>query len=278
MVKKDNSETIKENKSKGGKTLELKTNRDIAMDFAVKVSEKFDKIVKSVVLFGSSVKDNLAAGSDVDIMIIVDDATIKWDMELTAWYREELGRLIQQNPYKKELHINTARLTTWWLDIQKGDPVVMNVLRFGEAMIDFGGFFNPQKILLEQGKIRSTPEAVYTALQRAPFHLSRSRVSILSAIEGIYWCMVDTAQAMLITAQQIPPSPEHIPIMLKETFVDKGRLDMKYVTDFRDLYVLHRKIIHGDLTHIKGEEIDAWRDKAEAFLQKATEIIKEIVE
>jgi len=36
-------------------------------------------------------------------------------------------------------------LTTWWEDLLRGDPVVLNVLRHGEAMLDYAGFFNPLK-------------------------------------------------------------------------------------------------------------------------------------
>jgi len=59
---------------------------------------------------------------------------------LIAWYREELGKLIQENPYAKALHINTVKLSTWWDDMMKGDPVVINILRYGDALIDFGVF------------------------------------------------------------------------------------------------------------------------------------------
>ena len=139
-------------------TLQLKSENDIAMDFAVKIYKKFDKIVKSIVLFGSSIKQNAVPGSDIDIMILIDDASIKWDQELIAWYREELEKIIQESPYKKSLHINTIKLTTWWEDLMRGDPVVLNILRYGEALIDAGGFFNPIKQLLIEGKIKSTPE------------------------------------------------------------------------------------------------------------------------
>ena len=67
-----------------------------------------------------------------------------------AWYREELGKIITGNPYRKSLHVNTVKLSTWWDDMMKGDPVVINVLRYGDALIDFGGFFNPLKILLKE--------------------------------------------------------------------------------------------------------------------------------
>ena len=82
-------------------TLQLKEENDIAMDFAIKVYKKFNKMVKSVILFGSTIKQTAVAGSDIDIIIIIDDVSIKWDQELIAWYREELDNILKNNPYKK---------------------------------------------------------------------------------------------------------------------------------------------------------------------------------
>src|SRR3989339_304966 len=65
-------------------TLNLATEHDIAMDFAVKVYKKYDKMIKSVVLFGSTVKQDMQAGSDIYIIIILDDVTIAWDQELIS--------------------------------------------------------------------------------------------------------------------------------------------------------------------------------------------------
>jgi len=49
-------------------TLQLKTEREIAMDFAEKVYQKFDKIIKSIILFGSAAKNQESADSDIDIV------------------------------------------------------------------------------------------------------------------------------------------------------------------------------------------------------------------
>ena len=140
-----------------------------------------------------------------------------------------------------------------------------------------GGFFNPLKVLLQQGKIKSTPEAIYTLLQRAPQHMARSRASELGAVEGLYWAMVDSAHAALMTTKQVPPSPEHVSIMLKEQFVDKGMLKMNFVTDYRDLYLLHRRIVHGDINNLKGAEIDIWQEKTDNFVRAMAEIIKKLI-
>jgi predicted nucleotidyltransferase len=263
--------------SSSSPTLKLISDKEIAMDFAAKVYKKFTSTIKSIILFGSTLKDTSTSTSDIDIVIIIDDASIAWDQELIAWYREELGKLVKSNPYKKDLHINTVKLTTWWQHLIHGDPVVLNILRYGQAMIDFGGFFNPLKVLLERGKIRATPEAIYTALQRAPQHLARSKSAELGSVEGVYWAMVDSAHAALIAAKQLPPSPEHIPIILKETFVDKKMLKMKYVLWYRDLYVLHRKIVHREISDLKGVEIDLWQQRADEFIRVMAELIKKIV-
>jgi len=285
MAKKSNKKSKKKSKifkriksNKDFPTLQLKKEADIAMDFAAKVYKKFDKIIKSVVLFGSAVKQATVTGSDIDIIVIIDDVAVNWDQELTAWYRQELAKLIKNNPYQSSLHINTIKLSTWWEDLMRGDPVVINVLRYGEAMIDLAGFFNPLKYLLVKGKIKSTPEAIYSALQRAPLHIARSKLAELNAIDGLFWSMVDAAHAALIATNIPPASPEHIPGDLKENFVNAGKLKMKYVIWYRDLLVLHKKISHGEVKNLKGIEIDAWQEKAEEFLEVMANLVKDLIE
>jgi len=282
VTKKTNSKkktTPKRNKisKKNILSLQLKNESDIAMDFAIKSFQKFDRIIKSIILFGSSVKQNASAGSDIDIVILIDDVSITWDQKLIAWYRQELNNLLKENPYKKNLHINTIKLSTWWEDLLRGDPIVLNIIRYGEPLIDLAGFFEPLKYLLIQGKIKSSPEAIYNCLKRAPMHIQRSKIAELNSIEGLYWAMVDSAHAALIAAKIFPPSPEHIAYELKETFVNTGKLKMKYVVWYRDLLILHKEITHGEIHDLKGADIDEWQDRTEEFLQVMAKLVKDLV-
>ncbi len=287
MVKKNKKEervsrTAKEVKREPSRknypSLQLKQESEIAMDFASKAYQVFNKIIKSIILFGSSVKQDAVAGSDIDIILVIDDVSIIWDEELTAWYREELEKLLKQNPYQKELHINSVKLSTWWEDLMRGDPVILNILRYGEAIIDFAGFFEPLKFLLLNGKIKATPEAIYNCLQRAPTHFLRSRVAELNAIEGLYWAMVDSSHAALISSGIAPASPEHIPVDLREVFVNNGRLKLKYVLWYRDLLMLHKKIAHGEMTELKGVEIDMWQARTQEFMSIMADLVNQNVE
>ena len=134
------------------------------------------------------------------------------------------------------------------------------------------------KALLIKGKIKSTPESIYACLQRAPMHLARSRASELSAVDGIFWSMVDSAHAALIAAKVQPASPEHIPGDLKENFVNSGKLKMKYVIWYRNVLVLHKKIAHGEVKDLKGIEIDALQEQADEFLGVMANLVKELIE
>ncbi|MDO8517270.1 MAG: nucleotidyltransferase domain-containing protein, partial [Nanoarchaeota archaeon] len=255
----------------------LVDEKDIAMDFAEKAYKKFDRLIKASILFGSQVKNESRPGSDIDIIFIIDDAAVNWDMELIAWYREELGKTITTNPYIKSLHINTVKLSTWWNDLIMGDPVIINILRYGDSLIDFGGFFTPLQVLLKEGKIKSTPEAIYTLLQHVPNHIARTRFSMLSAIDGLYWAMVDSAHAALITAKVMPPSPEHIPDILKETFVDTKFLDKKYIDYYIDLHNISKEVIHGKRVEISGKEIDEFMKKTDDFVSEMTKIVDKLI-
>jgi len=274
-IKKKISKKIKESNFP---TLNLKTEQEIARDFAVKVYKKFDNLTKAIILFGSIIKGNKVVGSDIDIIILLDDASVKWDQELIAWYREELDKIVRSNPYKSNLHINTIKLSLWWQDLMRGDPLILNILRDGEAMIDVGGFFNPLKALLIEGKIKSTPEAIYACLQRAPAHIARSKVAELSAIEGLFWSMVDSSHAALIAADIRPSSPEHIPKELREAFVNVGKLKSKYMEWYKELLMLHKDINHGKIHDLKGIEIDMWQQRAEEFLNVMAKLVRDLID
>ena len=258
-------------------TLAIATEREIVLDFGTKVYEEFQNMVKAIILFGSSAKKTAQLDSDIDVIILIDDVSLKWDAELIATYREELAKIIQLNPYKKALHVNTVKLSTWWADLTKGDPIILNVLRYGEAIIDHGGFFEPLKLLLKEGQIHSTPEAIYTLLQRAPTHLKRARDAIFASIDGLYWCCVDAAHAALIAAKIRPPSPEHIQELLSETFVKKGKLSKKQVQFYNEIHSLAKEIVHGNVKQIKICKLDDYFKKTDEFLREMAKLVENLI-
>ncbi len=258
-------------------TMMLATEREIAMDFATKAYKEFDTMLKSIVLFGSTVKRDSTEQSDIDIIILIDDVSIKFDEELIAWYRKRLSILLNKNKYQKPLHISSVKLSSWWEDLLRGDPVILNVLRSGEALIDFGGFFNPLRLLLKEGKIKATPEAIYTLLERAPSHLTRAKGAMLAVVDGIYWTMVDSAHAALISANIMPASPEDIARVLDENFVKSKLMDKKYVKYYDIVHSIAKDIVHGNRTTIEGKNLDELFKIADEFLGEMAKLVEDLV-
>ena len=271
MVKK---KTVKKKVIKK-KISKQKTDQDIAMDFATKAYKKFQEAIKSIVLFGSVSKKSTTKGSDIDILVIVDDCSVQWDQELIAWYREEMGKIVEK--HSERLHINTVTLSTFWEDVREGEPAAINIIRYGQTLIDFGGFFDPLKSLLAKGRIRPTPEAIFTTLRRAPLHISRAKFDIINSIEHLYWAMVDSAHSALMAKNQIPPSPEHVGEMLEEIFVKNKILDKKYVKWYGEMYQLAHDIIHGNIKHLTGKDIDVLMARTINFEKKLRDITSNLI-
>ncbi|MBS3151836.1 nucleotidyltransferase domain-containing protein [Candidatus Woesearchaeota archaeon] len=264
-------------KVKKTKVSSLDSDRDIALDFAAKAYQKFRDVIKAIAMFGSSIKQKTTSKSDIDLVIIIDDCTVNWDDELIAWYREELAKLMAAQNYKKELHINTVTLTAFWEEVRAGEPLVINVLRYGEPLIDLGGFFDPLKVLLAKGKIRPSPEAIFTTMQRSGQHLIRANSNILNSIEGFYWAMVDASHAALMAINVIPPSPEHIAEMLNETFVKEDTLDKKFVEWYELVRKKAKAILHGEVNRMNGFEIEDLQKKSEDFVIELNKISRALI-
>jgi predicted nucleotidyltransferase len=252
----------------------LEENYKIAYDFATEAYKRFQQIVKSIVLFGSVAKD-LKRQNDIDIIIFVDDCTIQWDEELIAWYREELQKILANNKNRDKLHINTVTLSVFWDEFKAGEPVAINIVRYGKTLIDFGGFFDPLKMLLAKGKVKPSAEAIYNALRRAPFHLSRARYGIYLAVDSLYWAMVDSAHAALMIANQVAPSPEHIPNMLEEYFVKKRMLNGKYVKLYREIYGIIHSLNKSNI-YIPSKKIDEYQKEVDNFVGEMARIVKKL--
>lgn len=236
----------------------------VAYDFSVKVYKKFKEVIKAIVLYGAVSKNK--GDSSIDIVILIDDCVVDWDQELIAWYREELEKLVKKQSYGARLNINTVTLTTFWEEVRSGEPLIINLIRYGQVLVDVGGFFDPLRVLLARGRIRPSPEAVYVTMTRASDHLFKANNNLLLSVEGMHWAMIDAAHAVLMAENEVPVAPEFIVPMLGEVFVSKGKLDKKYLEYFDDVRSVALKITKGERIRIKGKEIDDLFSKAEEFV------------
>ena len=245
---------------------------DKSYRFANDLYKEMGGLIKAVVIFGSSARKKATVKSDIDILVIIDDLTISLSPEVLEAYRVIVNRTIVK--VSTRLHITTLRFTSFWEYIRNGDPIGINILRDGVALID-SGFFDPLQALLKKGKIRPTAESIWTYYVRAPNSLHNSKWHLLQATLDLYWGVIDAAHAALMKHGEIPPTPEHVADLLEQKLVKKKLLEHKYVAIMRNLYKLMKMITHREIKEIKGEEYDKYFKAADDFVRRMREFIDE---
>ncbi|MEK6808478.1 MAG: nucleotidyltransferase domain-containing protein [Nanoarchaeota archaeon] len=243
----------------------------IAYKFSAETHKEFGSFIKAIVIFGSTARKAKTPRSDIDILVIVDDISIALTQELTEAYRIIVKKIIIRTSVK--LHVISLRLTSFWEYIRNGDPIGINILRDGIALIDTG-FFNPLQALLMRGRIRPTPESIWIYFIRAPNTLHNSKWHILQATLDLYWAAVDACHAALMKIGEIPPTPEHVADLLEDKLVKKKLLEHKYVVTMRELYKLSKMITHREIREIKGSEYDRYFDETADLVAKMRKIIE----
>lgn len=248
-----------------------KEDIDTAYKFANEVYKELGSLIRAVVIFGSTARRTKQPGGDIDVLVIIDDLIMNMSPEVVEAYR-----LIVQNSIVKistKLHVTTMRFTSFWEYMRNGDPIAINLLRDGVALID-SGFFDPMQALLKRGRIRPTQESIWTYYTRAPNTLHNSKWHLLQAVIDLYWAVIDAAHAALMKIGEIPPTPEHVADLMEQKLVKRKMLEHKYVVIMRNFYRLMKMVTHREIVEIKGEEFDRYYKVAEDFVHRMRKLIE----
>ena len=237
---------------------------DVAREFTRRLFKEFGSFVKAVVLFGSAARFEEKKGGDIDILVIVDDLTIVLKGEFVEAYRIIIHKIVAD--VSKRLHITTLRFTSFWEYARNGDPVAINMLRDGVALIDTG-FFEPLQVLLKRGRIRPTMESVWTYFVRAPATLVNSKWHVIQGTLDLYWACIDAAHAAIMRTGEIPPTPAHVADMLDQKLVKTGKLDKKYAATMQNFYNLAKMIMHREIKEVSGDEYERYYREAKDFVE-----------
>ncbi len=236
-------------------------NLEIARAYAKSVYQEFGEFIKAIIIFGSLTKNTQNPESDVDILCIIDDVTIDLTSEVLDSFQIINEKIILNTSQK--LHVHTISLTSYWEFIRSGDPVMMNILRDGVALIDTG-FITPIQRMLFQGRIRPSMEAVYNYVGMAPKALFNAHMKLLQAVVDLYWAAMDITHAYLMKEGEMPVSPDHLPELMRKYAVFKK----EDITLVQQLYTLTKDILQRRKNVIRGIEYDLLKKKVEKYYEK----------
>lgn len=242
----------------------------LARQFTQKIYNEFGRFISAVILFGSTAR-NAQKSHDIDILIILDDVRVEFTRDLVETYRIITEKAIADvDP--KLLHIQSLTLTSFWEYVRAGDPVAVNILRDGIALIDTG-FFDPLQLLLKEGRIRPTEESIYNYFTMAPAALFRSKQNMLNAVIELYWGVIDAAHAALMTQGEVPPSPIHIAEVFDRRMVKTRIIEKKHEETLQLMYALFKKIVNREIKEISGKDYDKYKVMSEDFVNRIKKYI-----
>ena len=237
----------------------------LTLDLSKKLKTELNDLLKGVIFFGSAVRGDAVKGSDIDVLLLINDLKFVFSEEVI-----ESMRVIIENVSSKistKFHITTMYISTFWDHVRLADPIIVNILRDGVSVYD-EGFFEPAQFLLESGQIRPTQEAVWSYYLRAPKTLKSAEKKLLSTIVDMYWAVIDASHAVLMHIDLVPPAPHHVADMLEKYYVENKLLEKKYVLILRKLYDLAKNIGHEKVLSSNGKELDVLFLESHEFVKR----------
>jgi predicted nucleotidyltransferase len=263
---------IKKRDTRDVKTQYPETEFQIAKDFSRRLYNELGDFIKAVVLFGSATGSGRKTVNDIDILVIVDDVKMQFTEDLVQTYRVITQKIIADTDPQK-LHVQSMKFSAFWEYVRSGDPVATNVLRYGIALIDTG-FFDPLQSLLDQGRIRPTPESIATYFALAPKSIESSDRHMLNATVELYWAVINAAHAALMHYGEVPPSPDHVAEIMKRTLIRDKKITVTSVKTMEDMYKIFKGITHRKIGGISGKEYDSYRIKVDKFVKEMDKFIR----
>ena len=247
-------------------------DKELSERLAKKLKEELGELLKSVIFFGSAARGSAKQGSDLDVLLIINDMTVILSKEVVTSLRVIIENSAAS--ISNKFHITTMHLTEFWDYTRQGDPILVNILREGVAVYD-EGFFAPTQLLLEQGKIRPTKEAVWSYYLRASKTIDNAEGHLLQALVDLYWAVMDASHAVLMHIDVVPGAPHRVAELLEKHFVRKALLDKKYVKILRTFYDLAKDIGHHQLAQISGKDLDKYIIDAHDFVRRMKFLINQ---
>ncbi len=231
--------------------------------------KKFGTFIKAVAVFGSFARRE--KHNDIDIMVIVDDSFAPLDQTLYAAFKLELQKIGRKYP---SFHMNPVTISQFWDATRRGDPLAIQVLRDGIALVD-AGFFSPLKRLLIQGKIRPTDEAVSAALSRAFYNLNGYTRALLSAASTLYWAAVEAAHAGIMAFGHVPGSPREVTSLLRRTLLKEGVITARDVRAYEEAFKLEKGIAEGKITYVDSATLEKLHEGVARLVTKIDRWVNE---
>lgn len=246
----------------------------LAKRFSFLLRDQLKGFVREIVFFGSAARKGAIRvhESDIDVLVIVDDATATLSNETVSAYRIITEKAAAR--VSGRLHVNTIRISSFFEYALNGDPLAVNIIRDGVPLLGYG-FLEPLKALLAKGAVKPTKENMMVYMLRAPQTLMGSRWHVLQGTIDLYWACLDSCHALLIHFGYAPTSPKETMDLIDALFVKSKKLDKVHAATLKDVYCLSESIIDRSKKDVTGKEYSQYRSRVKALIIAVKSILSQ---
>ncbi len=247
----------------------------ILKKFTNQLLDKHGALIRSIVLFGSTAREEWRGESDIDVFVIIDDTRQRISPGLLSQIDGDVLSIAKN--LSKQLSIQQPYLLTeFWGMVREGHPIIFNFIREGVPIYDKDVFL-PIKRLLQMGEIRPSKEAVEKYIDRAPKRIFKAEDNkIYSVVEDLYYAMLESAQAVLMFLGKSPPRPSDSPEEIRRNLVVPKLLEEKYADWMQEIITVRKEVEHKRVNEISGADVDMWIGRAKDFTKKMQSLIVKI--
>lgn len=168
-------------------------------------------------------------------------------------------------------------ITDYWDRLKSMDVKLYSEMRLSIILYDPSGFFAPLKILLIQGKIPCTREAVQVIMKESPEKILKVHNELKrEIISSLYNLTIDAGQAPIVLVGHDPPIPRDVPGELERIFVKRKMLNATSVKICADIIKYYKDVEHGRITVISGKDLHVFLEASEIFIKDMEELMKKI--
>lgn len=240
--------------------------------------ERFDEIVdtvdclRAIIVYGSAVRKTRVEGSDIDILVFLDDTSEDFSNLAHHKARRE-AKKIESREEEFKLHIQPPkRLTHWWKLLIEGEPWAMTAVKYSQPIYDPEGLIDTLGRLSKDLEPSKSEERSINLYRRASEKLDGAvdnykQETLESILEGVQ----NSGEILLKFKGESAPSKENLLSRLSDEF----EIEQEYQNFYDRLLEESRE---ADTSSISASELEVMRNKSLELIETLAVCFRNIAE
>ncbi|MFB6215646.1 MAG: nucleotidyltransferase domain-containing protein, partial [Candidatus Aenigmatarchaeota archaeon] len=243
------------------------------------LKERVGDYLVAIAVYGSAVRGDWKSGSDIDILVLLDDTEPGFNEAVIAETKSIISE-IERSEDRYKLHFQPPKiLSQWWKLLIEGEPWALTSMKDAKPIYDPDDYINRVQTLVSDSDSQEIESRSRRLIARSKENVEEiERLLLEDTTSEILSAMSDAAEAVLDREGERLHQDEEIPAKLNEVLVEKGMMSEEVVDDFSSFHDFSENIMKRGIEDISVSEFEEHMDRAVDFIHEMHEIFEKIEE